>query len=139
MIAPDPLEAERAERLRDYIERLKEANHYAPVIVEGKKDVIALRALGLEGEIITINQGQPLYDLCETIAETYPQVILLTDWDSIGESLHEKLRRNLRGQCEEFGLIREALRALCQKDIGEVEDIPALLRRLEGDTPATGL
>lgn len=136
MIAPDPLDADRALRLRQYIERLIEANHYAPVIVEGKNDVIALRLLGLTGEIITINQGRPLYDICEGLAETHRQMILLTDWDSIGDDLDGKLRRNLRGQCEEAAFIREALRSLCQKDISAVEDIPALLRRLEGDTPA---
>ncbi len=122
---------ERAERLRQVIETLYEANKRVPVIVEGKRDSIALRKLGLVGEIITLHRGKSLYDFCEDIVERFSKVILLLDWDEKGESLYRALSRNLSGQWEEFAAFRELLKILCQKDVKDIEGIPRLLLRLE--------
>ncbi len=124
---------ERAERLRQVIETLYEANKRVPVIVEGKRDSIALRKLGLVGEIITLHRGKSLYDFCEDIVERFSKVILLLDWDEKGESLYRALSRNLSGQWEEFAAFRELLKILCQKDVKDIEGIPKLLLRLEGN------
>lgn len=131
--APQPLDEQRAARIREVLLRLIEANHFMPVIVEGKNDAAALRALGLEGEILTINRGRSLYEICEDLAEAYDEVVLLMDWDTRGEELNTRLCRELAGMWEGAALMRAALRALCQKDIGSVEGIPALLVRLHGD------
>ena len=128
-------EAERAERIREILGRLIDLNDFIPVIVEGKNDASALRSLGLKGEIITLNRGRSLYEFCEDMAGRYPEVMLLTDWDPAGDALHTRLGEGLRGMWEAYEIIRAALRALTQKDIGAVEGIPALLRRLE-DAPA---
>ncbi len=124
---------ERAERLREVIETLYEANKRVPVIVEGKRDSIALRKLGLVGEIITLHRGKSLYDFCEDIVERFSKVILLLDWDEKGENLYRALSRNLGGQWEEFAAFRELLKILCQKDVKDIEGIPKLLLRLEGN------
>jgi len=124
---------ERASRLREVMEALYEANKKAPVIVEGKRDSLALRNLGLVGEIINLHQGNNLYEFCEEISERFSKVIILLDWDDKGESLHKALIRNLRGLWEEFSGFREILKILCQKDIKDIEGIPKLLKNLEGD------
>jgi 5S rRNA maturation endonuclease (ribonuclease M5) len=124
---------ERAERIRQVFDAMIEANKHVPVIVEGKKDAEALRRLGLEGEILTIHRGKGLYELSEEIADRYPAVVLLVDWDDTGESLFRTLTGNIRGHWEEYADFRELLKMLCQKEIRDIEGIPALLGRLEGN------
>ena len=130
---PSIEDIERAERLREVLEALYEVNKRVPVIVEGKRDTIALRRLGLVGEIITLHRGKGLYDFCEDIVERFSQVIILLDWDEKGESLYRTLSENLSGHWEEFSAFRGVLKILCQKDIKDIEGIPKLLLRLEGN------
>jgi len=132
---PSVDDLERAERLREVLEALYEVNKRVPVIVEGKKDAIALKRLGLVGEIITLHSGKGLYEFCEDIAEKFSKVVILLDWDEKGERLCRSLSRDLRGHCEEFSVFRGIIRVLCQKDIKDIEGIPKLLERLEGLRP----
>ena len=135
VLHPLKREAERAERLRELIVELAELNcreyGHVPVIVEGKRDRKALLTLGFGGEIITYNQGKGVHDFCEGILESYSEVVLLMDWDREGDALHKKLGRELKGHWEVFGRFREVLRLMCQKEVKDVEGLPALLRRLE--------
>lgn len=130
---PSVIDIERAERLRKVIENLYEINRVTPVIVEGKKDASALRMLGLDGEIITLHNGKSLYDFCTDIIERFDRVIVLLDWDKTGENLNKILSENLKGHWEEFSSFRELLKMLCQKEIRDIEGIPKLLKRLEGN------
>lgn len=129
---PTSEDLERAERLREVIEALCEANKRFPVVVEGKKDVQALRKLGLSGDIIPLHSGKGLYEFSEELAQRFPKVILLPDWDAKGETLYASLAGNLHGHWEEYSAFRDLFRLVCQKDIKDVESIPALLMRLEG-------
>ena len=130
---PSIVDTERAERLREIIQYLHEVNEGVPVIVEGKKDASALRGLGLIGNIITLHNGKNLYDFCDDIAGRFERVVLLLDWDRKGEELNRSLSQNLKGHWEEFSSFRELLKMLCQKEIKDVEGIPTLLKRLEGN------
>jgi 5S rRNA maturation endonuclease (ribonuclease M5) len=130
---PSLNDIERAERLKSVVEALYEINKNIPIIVEGKKDVTALRRLGLVGEIITLHNGKNLYDFCVDIEEKFHRVIILLDWDKKGDNLNKALTENLKGYWEEFSSFREIIKLLCQKDINDIEGIPKLLRRLEGD------
>ncbi len=124
---------ERSERLKEILETLYDVNKLVPVIVEGKRDLQALRRIGLVGEIIPFHSGKGIYDFCEDLAESYHRVVLLMDWDEKGESLQRAISSHLQGMWEEFGPIRELLKILCQKDIREIEGIPKLLERLAGE------
>lgn len=130
---PSTSDLERAARLREVLEALYEANKKIPVIVEGKKDALALRKLGLMGEIIILHRGNSLYDFCEDISERFEKVIILLDWDTKGEHLDRTLRSHLNGSWEEFADFRELLKMLCQKDISHIEGIPKLIQKLEGN------
>ncbi|MEK7741542.1 MAG: toprim domain-containing protein [Nitrospirota bacterium] len=123
----------RASRLREIFETLCERNKDIPVIVEGKRDALALRELGLQGEILMLHSGQSIYDFCEEISEKFHRVIILLDWDEKGESLNKALCRHLNGQWEEFSAFRELIKILCQKEIQDIEGIPKLIRRLEAN------
>ncbi len=125
-------DVERVERLREVFQSLYEINKRIPVIVEGRKDVDALRKIGLVGDIIALHSGQGLYEFCEDIAEKSHRIILLMDWDERGENLYRNVSERLKGLWEEFSPFREVLRLLCQKDVKDIEGIPALLERLAG-------
>lgn len=129
---PSNSDLERGERLREVLGLLYEANKRFPVIVEGKKDAVALRKIGLAGDIIMLHSGKGLYEFCEDMVGQFAKVIVLMDWDRKGEALHRSLSRHLTGHCEEFSGFRNILKILCQKDIKDVEGIPKLLVRLEG-------
>jgi 5S rRNA maturation endonuclease (ribonuclease M5) len=130
---PSITDIERAERLREILEHLHEVNKRIPVIVEGKKDASALRKLGLVGDIMTLHNGKNLYEFCTDVSEKFHRVILLLDWDRKGEDLTRILSNHLKSHWEEFSSFREMFKMLCQKEIKDIEGIPKLLRRLEGD------
>ena len=132
------IDAERAERLREVLQTLYEVNKRVPIIVEGRRDIEALRRIGLVGDIITLHAGKGLYEFCEGIAEEFHHVILLMDWDDKGEKLFRSLAEGLKGSWEEFAPLREIIRILCQKDIKDVEGIPGLLERLTGTAVTVG-
>ena len=129
---PTTTDLERAERLREVIQALYEVNKRIPIIVEGKRDVSALRKIGFVGDIIILHGGKGLYEFCEDISEKFHRVILLMDWDEKGETLYKNLAGYLNGQWEEFSPFREIIKVLCQKDINDIEGIPTLLERLAG-------
>lgn len=77
---------------------LQEENKRIPILVEGDKDLLALRKLGLKGEIISINRGKSLSDFCDSLASEYKDIIILTDWDRRGGHLGHTIRKNLQGR-----------------------------------------
>lgn len=129
---PSSDDLERAERLREVLDALAEINRRVPVIVEGKRDALALKQLGLHGKVITLHRGMGIYEFCEEISEQFTKVVLLLDWDQKGDSLHRAISLHLSGHWEEFSTFRNLLKILCQKDIKDVEGIPKLLARLDG-------
>lgn len=76
-----------------------------PILVEGKRDKIALRALGFEGPIELVNRGWPLERLAGWLAENLEHrnptdgkdsIILMMDWDRTGGRLQSELSRRLK-------------------------------------------
>ena len=130
---PSQGDLDRAGRLREVFAALYEVNERFPVIVEGKKDAIALKKLGLKGDIIILHSGKNIYDFCEDILERFSRVVILLDWDVKGENLYKSIGKTLRGHWEEFSAFRDVIKILCQKEIKDVEGIPKLLLRLEGN------
>jgi len=101
-----------------------------PVIVEGDKDERALKAVGFSGEVIKVNQGIPLFALCEQIASRHGKVILLLDWDSKGYELSMELHRALRANGVSCDLEHGArLRALAQ-GIKDIESLDTYIKKL---------
>jgi|TARA_B100000315_G_scaffold260660_1_gene323790 5S rRNA maturation endonuclease (ribonuclease M5) len=75
------------------IEEIKELIDYSqvyPIIVEGPKDEMALRCLGLEGKFFKISTA-PFYEVVEKIVDKYSDVILFTDIDKEGQKFANKL------------------------------------------------
>ncbi|HEX16855.1 MAG TPA: topoisomerase [Thermoplasmatales archaeon] len=89
---------ESLEMIERALIELIERNREIPVLVEGERDALALKELGLNGEILIVQCGKRLSSLCDFIAENYKEIIILTDWDRKGWQLYRRIERNLRGR-----------------------------------------
>ena len=123
---------ETLEALDELLEGLKSANEGAPIIVEGDKDVAALRALGLEGEVIRLNQGVSIVVFCEGLAARTREAIILTDWDRKGGHLCRLLTECCDDNDIKYEIqFRMRLAHLCNKEIKDVQGLPKYIHNLE--------
>jgi len=119
------------EALEELIASLLEASGQgAAVMVEGRRDLLALRSLGLYGPVIMASRLSAL-DVAEDAARNYSQVILLTDWDDKGDEMCQTIGRHLRSVgIRPDGLIRSRLKSLVKKEIKDVESLGRYMERL---------
>ena len=108
------------EDLEKIILELREENKTVPIIVEGEKDVEALRKLNITGEIIRFNIGMSIPDFCDMISQKYKNIILLTDWDRKGGYLCSTIKKNLES------------RVGCNTRYREIFAKKSMIRTLEG-------
>jgi 5S rRNA maturation endonuclease (ribonuclease M5) len=123
-------DAERFEGLLEVLAALREANEERPVVVEGSRDVVSLRLLGLEGHIIPLHSGDPLFQVAESIAAQADEVILLTDWDAKGQTLFEQLRAALAANGVKVdGAFRDDIRHAIRPTLKDVESLAGHVQR----------
>jgi len=85
------IEQDEVEELKEFIDMLNhESSNGAVVVVEGKKDVIALTTLGFYGNVIMLNSCRSLSRLVD-YTQHYKEVILLLDMDSKGRYLTQRI------------------------------------------------
>ena len=78
-------------------------NQAWPILIEGKRDKLALEALNFTGPIEVLNRGWALERLIAYLYETYgtrdaqggPSMCLLMDWDRTGGRLQKSLTERL--------------------------------------------
>jgi len=63
------------------------------ILVEGKRDVKALKKLGIEN--VVEMKGQNYHTIAEKISESKKGVVLLMDFDEHGERIFQKLQKIL--------------------------------------------
>lgn len=63
------------------------------ILVEGTKDLQALRQFGIQGNILHF-QGRNLPEICDLGSE-FKKIIILTDFDRTGQNLAKKIHQNL--------------------------------------------
>jgi len=112
------------EALEELIASLIDASYQgAAVIVEGRRDLQALRALGLPGPVIMASR-RPALELAEEAARSYSQIILLTDWDRKGDEMCKTIELHLRSVGSRPDReIRSRLGKLVKKEIKDVESL----------------
>ena len=124
---------ERLESFNRIWDSLKEIN--APVIVEGKRDAVALRNLGYTGNLIELNDGKSVLSTVEKLVREYGRgsnFVILMDWDRTGDKLAKQLK-NYGESCDLYPnlRVRRELFALCSKDISCVEELPTFVNMLK--------
>jgi 5S rRNA maturation endonuclease (ribonuclease M5) len=109
------------------------------VLVEGRRDAAALKALGVEGTVEVLNRGSPLLAVCDELAAHHHLITVLTDWDPKGEELARALCAGLRrAGVEVDGETRKKLRRLTRGSIRAVEELPSFHRRVEAAVASKG-
>lgn len=111
------------------LSELTEENKKVPIIVEGNRDIKALRKLGITGEIIRLNIGKSISDFCDMISKKYKNIIILTDWDRKGGYLCFMIKKNLESRVKCNTKYREifAKRSM----IRTVEGLPSWINTLQ--------
>ena len=123
---------ERLESFNRIWESMKELN--SPIVVEGKRDVLALRNLGYKGELIELNDGKSVLFTVEILAKKLGSqgvFVILMDWDRTGEKLAKKLQK-YGESCDLVPnlQIRKNISSLCSKDIVCIEELPTFINML---------
>ncbi len=125
--------AERLEKFHKLWESMNELG--VPVIVEGKRDISAIRQLGYTGDLIQLNDGKSVLNTVEGIVVSFgisSEFVILMDWDRTGIKLAKSL--------EKYGIscdlnpnlkIWRDLKSLCSKDISCVEELPTFVNMLK--------
>jgi len=116
-------------KLRQDIEKYKD---YV-VVVEGKKDVASLKALGFEKVYAIHNTGVSLRERIEQIIEKLEKrdkVCILTDFDKKGKQLYFLLKKEFG----ELGVrLDSSLRGVLLKArVSHVEGLYAFMKKVEG-------
>lgn len=78
------------EALLEWVEELRTAEK--AIVVEGKKDKVALEQLGIMNTIFILSK-HPLHQVVEEIAQGHKEVIILMDFDQEGKELYGKLSK----------------------------------------------
>lgn len=123
MVDPE-IYRKRLERIEELLSELSEySGRGAIIIVEGRRDILSLKRLGIEGSF-ELATRHSLFNFSEKIAELGREVIILTDWDRRGDLLAVKLSEYFKN----FGLrpelqIRNKLKLISQKEIKDIESL----------------
>ncbi len=104
-----------------------------PVLVEGKKDIEALRRLNIPCTAITVkNSGKVLEDVLEEIRT--PEVIIFVDFDRHGSELAKRIKYQLEHRHVKANLVFwRMIRALVRRDVKDVEGLPTYIENLKED------
>ncbi len=123
---------EELEGIRKIIERIKKEDKDIPIIVEGRKDMKALKSLGIERKIIRIKRGKRIFTIIERLRKKHDKVIILTDWDSSGGKLCYKIRKACESNAIKYDVeYRKQMIKFLKKEVKDVESIPTFIKRAE--------
>jgi 5S rRNA maturation endonuclease (ribonuclease M5) len=121
-------------RLSRIIEELKMcADQGTPILVEGRKDVEALRELGINGNVIKVSgSGLKLFEIAEIAVKLSSKVVILTDFDKKGNQLAKRLSEDIQGLGFHPDLeIRRNIMGISRRFIKDIESLPKHLNQLE--------
>jgi 5S rRNA maturation endonuclease (ribonuclease M5) len=126
---------EKEEKILLTLDRLaQESAKEIPIIVEGKKDVEALRALAIEGKIIEAKTGgKSMLDVISEVEECgAKEVILLLDFDRRGREWTKSLKQHLeKMQIKANIVFWKKLRGIIGREVKDVEGLTSYMETLK--------
>lgn len=132
--------SERLEELEEVLAKLEDLSETAAVVVEGTKDVGALRRLGITKNVHHLNMGESVFNFCEGLSRKEATLVILTDWDRKGGMLARMLREACHANEVRANLdIRAKLVILSKKEIKDIESLPRFIERLRIQAASPGL
>ena len=131
---------EKEEKISEVLSALTEESAKGTIIlVEGRKDVEALRALDVEGPIVTVKTGgKSFLDVISELEAKTSKVILFLDFDRRGKQGTNRLRKDLQraGIKVDLEFWLDLLKSV-GKDVQCVEGLNAYLKNLRIKTQAS--
>jgi 5S rRNA maturation endonuclease (ribonuclease M5) len=125
---------EKQEKILQILNALaEESAKGTPIIVEGKKDVEALRSLGVEGNVITAKTGGKSFldVVCEIEQAGMAEVVLFLDFDRRGREGTKRLKQGFeRVKIKANVSLWRALLALVGKEVQCIEGLAAYMETL---------
>ena len=132
---------ETLDALDQWIQDLSDLDEGSVILVEGKKDVQALRSMGVESDIRELNLGHPMIDLLEHLKRgsgpfegriKAVKLVILTDWDRKGGKLASVLVQYCKSVDLEFDLdFRRRIALITSRWIRDVESINSIYWNLK--------
>ena len=126
---------EKEEKILQVLECLaEESAKGTPIIVEGKNDIEALRALGVEGKIISAKTGgKSILDVISEVEKcTAKEVIILLDFDRRGKEWTKRLKQNLENAKTKINItFWSRLLALVGTEVKDVEGLATYMETLK--------
>jgi len=126
---------EKEEKIRLVLECLAEESVKGkPIIVEGKKDIEALKMLGVEGKIISAKTGgKSLLDVISEVEKCEAQeVIALLDFDRRGKEWTKRLKHHLEKAKIKLNLkFWNELLGLVGKEVKDIEGLATYMETLK--------
>ena len=107
------------------------------VVVEGPRDVEALRRLGYQGELVISSQiGVNDYDLMNQLSIRCRRILILTDFDQEGASQSQKFSKILEheGVIVEQGLRRRVGKLMAGLGVYAIEDIDNMIDNFQNQS-----
>jgi len=107
------------------------------VVVEGPRDVEALRRLGYQNELVISSQiGVNDYDLMNQLSIRYRRILILTDFDQEGASQSQKFSKILEreGVIVEQGLRRRVGKLMAGLGVYAIEDIDNMIDNFQNQS-----
>jgi len=126
---------EKREKILKILENLKEESEKGtPIIVEGKKDIQALRTFDIKGKIISAKTGgKSFLDVIYEVENTKKrEVILLLDFDRRGKELTKNLKKYLETTGIKLNLtFWKKLSSLVGTEVKDVEGLATYMETLK--------
>src|SRR3989339_272806 len=83
---------ERLDMILEVVEELEHMSGGAPIVVEGLKDVEALKRMGIKRNVVSLGKGLTVFAFCERMALRSGSAVIMTDWDRKGGKLARMLK-----------------------------------------------
>ncbi|HDN17628.1 MAG TPA: hypothetical protein ENF41_01085 [Candidatus Bathyarchaeota archaeon] len=120
---------EKLDVLNHFIESLSSLTTEYCILVEGRKDMLSLKALGISSKVLSLKSWKgSLISKLEEIEE--PNLIVLTDLDEEGEYLASLIYRFLNGSKHVILEYRNMLKKRFKGELKGIEELPKLQSRL---------
>ena len=121
----------KLESLQKIFQKLVKKSDKTIIIVEGKKDYLSLRKLGVKGKILCVKKSEKiLFDILDQVQEK--EVVLLVDFDEYGRTLATSVTRYLeKKRIKVNSIFWTRIGTLLKKDVKNIEGIPSYLEKLK--------
>jgi 2,5-diamino-6-(ribosylamino)-4(3H)-pyrimidinone 5'-phosphate reductase len=126
---------EKEDKIQQLLERLiEESARGILIVVEGKKDIETLKALGVQGRIVSAKTGgKSRLDVISEIEKTGArEVILLLDFDRRGKEWSQVLKQHLEKVKIKPNLrFWKDLQSLVGKEVKDIEGLASYIETLK--------